>query len=68
MPANSFDTKWANNILRQIDRMPMDSVIEIGVHPGYLESWRKDEYRDIRDFVELLRKQGKHQIVNWNYI
>ena len=68
MPANSFDTKWANNILRQMDRMPTDSVIEIGVHPGYLESWRKDEYRDIRDFVELLYKQGKHQIVNWNYI
>ena len=72
MSANSMDTGWADAILAQMNKLPQDAVIEIGVHPGHAdteeERWRIAEYKDICEFAEKLRQGGKHQIITWNEI
>lgn len=72
MSANNMDTGWADAILAQMERLAQNAVIEIGVHPGHAdteeERWRIAEYRDIVDFAEKLRKETKHQIINWNEV
>lgn len=68
MSANSMDTNWADAILRKMDTMADDAIIEIGVHPGFDEEWRRHEYKDIIEFAEKLRAEGKHEIINWNNI
>ncbi len=72
MCANNMDTGWADAILSQMDRLPQDAVIEIGVHPGLAdteeERWRIAEYNDIKDFAGKVRASGIHQIITWNEI
>lgn len=68
MSANNMDTCWADCILAQMDKLPQDAVIEIGVHPGHKEEWRQHEYDDIIEFATKLRANGNHQIINWNQI
>lgn len=68
MSANNMDTGWADSMLAQMDKLPQDAVIEIGVHPGHKEEWRQHEYDDIMDFAKKLRASGKHQIINWNQL
>ena len=72
MSANNMDTGWADSILKQMDNLPQNAIIEIGVHPGLAdteeERWRIDEYNDTRDFAQKLRATGKHQIISWNEI
>ena len=67
MPANRFDTKWCDDILRQIDKLDDDAVLEIGVHPGHEEDWRKHEFDDIKKFASLI-KSTKHSLIDWNSI
>ena len=71
MSANGFCTEWADAICQQMDQLPEDATIEIGVHPGAHskggEAYRKNEYHDIISFVEKL-KNTRHQIINWNNI
>lgn len=72
MSANSLDTDWANAIIEQMEHLPQDASIEIGVHPGHSDTdsdrWRIAEYKDVVGFAEKIRKQGKHQIISWNEI
>lgn len=68
MSANNMDTGWADCILKRMDMLPQDGVIEIGVHPGHKEEWRQHEYDDIIEFATKLRASGKHQIINWNQL
>ena len=68
MSANNMDTGWADCILEQMNHLPQDAVIEIGVHPGHKEEWRQHEYDDIIDFATKLRASGKHQIINWDQL
>ena len=72
MSANNMDTGWADAILAQMDNLPQDSVIEVGVHPGHEntveERWRIAEYNDMKDFAAKLRASRKHQIINWNEV
>ena len=72
MSANNMDTGWSEAIIEQMNRLPQDAIIEVGVHPGYSssekEKWRMDEYQDIVCFAKMIKKQGIHQIVNWNSI
>lgn len=67
MAANSFDTNWADSIIEQIAKLGDEKTIEVGVHPGYTEDWRINEFNDINDFATKL-KNTKHQIINWNDI
>lgn len=72
MSANNMDTGWADAVLAQMDQLPHDAVIEIGVHPGHAdteeERWRIAEYNDIKDFATKLRAYRKHQIITWNEV
>lgn len=72
MSANNMDTGWADAVLAEMDHLPHDAVIEIGVHPGHadteVERWRIAEYNDIKEFATKLRASGKHQIITWNEI
>lgn len=72
MSANNMDTGWADSILKQMDTLPQNAIIEIGVHPGLADSeeerWRIGEYNDIKDFAHKLRESGKHQIITWKEI
>lgn len=64
MPAQRLDTKWADNLLLRIENFSTDMIIEIGVHPGYKEEWRKNEYDDILDFTK--KASVSHDSINWN--
>lgn len=66
MSANNMDTGWADEILRQMEMMPRDAVIEVGVHPGHDEEWRQREFGDIMDFAKKVRR--RHEIVTWREI
>lgn len=68
MSANNMDTGWANSILKTMNTLPSKSVIEIGVHPGHKEKWRQHEFDDILNFVDKIKAEGRHQLVNWNDI
>ena len=68
MPANRFDTNWGRCILKQMDSLPQEATIEIGVHPGHKEPWRQHEYDDINEFASLLRGSRRHEIINWTDI
>lgn len=72
MSANNMDTGWADAILKQMDALPQNAIIEIGVHPGYAkteeERWRIAEFNDIKDFAHKLNASGKHQIITWNEV
>lgn len=66
MSANNMDTGWSDYILREMEFLPADATIEIGVHPGYNENWRLREFEDIMDFAKKVR--NKHNIVTWNVL
>ena len=68
MSANNMDTGWADAILTEMDKLPQNAIIEIGVHPGHKESWRQHEYNDIIEFATKLRASGKHEVINWNQV
>ena len=72
MSANNMDTGWADAILKQMDTLPQNAIIEVGVHPGHAdteeERWRIAEYNDIKEFAQKLRASGKHQIITWNEV
>lgn len=68
MSANNMDKGWADTILAEMDKLPKDAIIEIGVHPGHKEEWRQHEYDDIIEFAAKLRASGKHEIINWNNV
>lgn len=70
MSASNLDTNWSDEILSRLDNLPKSSIIEVGVHPGIksdgVEAYRVPEYHEIQLFSELIKKQGKHTIINWN--
>lgn len=72
MSANSLDKQWSDALLKELDLLPTNSIIEVGVHPGTSltgeEGWRFDEYEDVIEFSEKIRKGGKHQLINWNEV
>lgn len=72
MSANNMDTGWADAVLAQMDKLPHDAIIEVGVHPGHADteedSWRIAEYNDMKAFATKLRASGNHQIITWNEV
>lgn len=70
MSANCMDTDWSDTIIRHMDALPDDAVIEVGVHPGLAdnegERWRIAEYNDMKLFAERIRCDGRHKIITWN--
>lgn len=72
MSANNMETDWADALLEQMERLPQNSIIEVGVHPGHAdtedERWRIAEYRDMIDFADKIRRSGKHKIITWHEV
>lgn len=70
MSANNMDTGWSDAIIRHMDTLPDDAIIEVGVHPGYMQSekegWRVAEYHDIKIFADKIRNHTRHKIITWN--
>lgn len=70
MSANTMDKNWSDALLKELDLLPQNSIIEVGVHPGKSltgeEVWRAAEYYDVIEFSEKIKKGGKHQLTNWN--
>lgn len=69
MSANNMDKGWSEAIIAQMDMLPRNATIEIGVHPsspGYSEDWRVSEYNDIQIFASKLKENGQHEIISWN--
>ena len=72
MSANNMETGWADALLTQMETLPRNAVLEVGVHPGHAateeERWRIAEFNDICDFAEKIRRNGNHDIITWNEI
>ncbi|MDR2085664.1 MAG: ChbG/HpnK family deacetylase [Dysgonamonadaceae bacterium] len=68
MPANDMDSCWSDSLLKIISCFAPQSVLEIGVHPGYMEEWRKDEYRDICEFANSIKEIKQYESINWKEI
>jgi chitin disaccharide deacetylase len=65
MPASTADLQWTGEILQRF-RGPdfARQTLEIGVHPGWAEGWRKQEMEAIVLFAEEARAQG-HELITW---
>lgn len=65
MPTSAGDEDWE----RVAERLPLlgGATLEVGVHPGEREAWRRSELRGLRPFVEAAL-QGGHELVDWRTI
>lgn len=68
MSANNMDTEWSDAIIAQMNSLPQNAIIEIGVHPGYNQEWRHQEMKDIIKFARLLKQYTNHRVINWNQL
>jgi chitin disaccharide deacetylase len=62
MPTSAHDVAWPRPLLAAAARL--DGVLEIAVHPGRAEDWRRDEQRSLLDFSNRAREAG-HELVPW---
>jgi predicted glycoside hydrolase/deacetylase ChbG (UPF0249 family) len=63
MPASAGDVDWEQVAVRMHD-FPPSSSIEIGVHPGHDEDWRRAERDALERFVAAAHEDG-HALVTW---
>jgi chitin disaccharide deacetylase len=63
MPTTAHDPSW----YRLADALPACRTLEVGLHPGYEDEWRRAEWNALRTFVENVRAQG-HELVGWDAI
>jgi chitin disaccharide deacetylase len=66
MPATRMDQNWVEPLIEKIQDMDDDKILEIGVHPGGNELWRKNEYHDILNFSREISQSTKHRIITWH--
>ena len=64
MSANAMDTNWSEAIATQLSILPSNKVVEVGVHPGNTEEWRKQEKADMLAFYKVIELY--HNTINWN--
>lgn len=67
MPASRLDTAWTPRLMKLINRLGSDKTMEIGIHPGSVEVWRKNELNEAVRFCSFLKKT-RHRLINWNDI
>jgi len=63
MCTSAQDQGWPEALLRRT----LTGTIEVGVHPGYSEDWRKREHLAIQEFSRLAR-DGGHELVGWSEV
>ncbi len=62
MPSSGLDVAWAGALLA---RLPETGTLEVGVHPGSIEGWRRHERDDAMAFAPLARNAG-HTLHTWH--
>jgi hypothetical protein len=62
MPAGGDDRNWWSKV---IGCLPLDAWLEIGIHPGNAERWRREQAQDATRFAELCRNAGA-DLVTWH--
>lgn len=63
MPQTGLTRTWSDEVIDRLARMKQ-STIEVGLHPGSVEDWRRDEAVQFTRFFERARAAG-HDIVSW---
>ena len=65
MPATARDDRW-HRVASLLQHLPGD-IIEVGVHPGSREGWRRREKESLAPFVDALIACG-HELVSWRAV
>jgi len=64
MPTTAHDPNWHE----LAGRLPGDGeTLEVGMHPGYADDWRRAELESLAPFVDAVRREG-HLLVGWDEI
>ncbi len=63
MPTTAHDAAWHE----LASRLPRGETLEVGIHPGQEEEWRRAELASLPLFVDEARRQG-HELVGWDAI
>ncbi|MEL7473002.1 MAG: ChbG/HpnK family deacetylase [Planctomycetota bacterium] len=58
MPTTTWDEDWVEPIMRWMRRRPETETIEVGVHPGRGEAWRRKEFEQAIRFADACRERG----------
>ncbi|HWE04265.1 MAG TPA: ChbG/HpnK family deacetylase [Tepidisphaeraceae bacterium] len=66
MPTSSFENDWQQQLLKRFASAG-DASLEVGVHPGYGESWRSAERSAAVKFGADARAAG-HRVIGWKEI
>jgi predicted glycoside hydrolase/deacetylase ChbG (UPF0249 family) len=61
MCTSANDSSWPVMLL---ERLPEAGTLELGVHPGYREQWRRQESEALQDFARRAVAKG-HALINW---
>lgn len=65
MPTTAHDDRWYR-LASLVERLEGDSI-EIGLHPGWSEPWRRREQDSLASFVDAVTAAG-HELVNWRAV
>jgi hypothetical protein len=65
MPTSTGDAEW-HRVVSLLEELPGASI-EVGVHPGDLEPWRRRERESLGAFAAAARERG-HELVNWTSV
>jgi predicted glycoside hydrolase/deacetylase ChbG (UPF0249 family) len=61
MPTSAADLNWHEFA----ERLPSGRSLEVGLHPGTEEEWRRRERDSLAPFVTAVRRLG-HELTSWN--
>jgi len=60
MPTTAHDANWPEQLLGRVS----GATLEVGVHPGSAESWRRREAQQICEFAGIAKCTG-HELIGW---
>jgi chitin disaccharide deacetylase len=63
MPTSAHDEGW-QSLAGRLALLP-GSWLEVGLHPGQADAWRRREQAGLEPFVAAVREQG-HRLVGWD--
>lgn len=64
MNLNKNDFNWPKNLFK----LNIFGSLEIGVHPGSKENWRIKEFESCLIISEIMKKNKKYNLINWNHL
>jgi predicted glycoside hydrolase/deacetylase ChbG (UPF0249 family) len=64
LPATTNDRNWEPRLLSRLGQV-RGETLEIGVHPGYDEAWRREELEAVERFTTAARRMN-HVLVSWS--